>query len=65
MSESYTERQSEALCSLGFDRPNSSQKTSNYMMNWEAISIDNMVNIVQEAFKTLGSPDDFELIVEN
>jgi tetratricopeptide (TPR) repeat protein len=60
-----TKAQSEALQSLCFEQPDFSQGTPNYSMNWEVMSIKSVVNIVQQAFKIIGSPDDFELVVEN
>ncbi len=60
-----TKAQSDALQSLGFEQPDFSQGTPNYSMNWEVMSIKSVVDVVQQAFKILGSPDDFELVVEN
>jgi tetratricopeptide (TPR) repeat protein len=60
-----TKAQSDALQSLGFEQPDFSQGTPNYSMNWEVMSIKSVVDVVQQAFKILSSPNDFELVVEN
>jgi tetratricopeptide (TPR) repeat protein len=56
--------QEDALKAMGFSRPDDSDHSPNYVMNHLNLSIEQLANIVKEAFEIIGSPQNFEIVVE-
>lgn len=57
------ESQVEALLAMGFKQPNAPEQLSNCFINYKNLSIEQAAKLVGAAFKILGSPQNFEIVV--